>query len=69
LTEKLLAAQRSGIKKVLIPKENVKDLTEIPDKVKDGLEIVSVEILEEAMKHVFGVKLVERKNQKTKKKK
>ena len=54
LNEKLLAAQRSGIKTVLIPKDNVKDLTEIPQRVKDGLTIVPVEKIEEAMKHVFG---------------
>ena len=54
LNEKLLAAQRSGIKRVLIPKDNVKDLTEIPQRVKDGLTIVPVEKIEEAMKHVFG---------------
>ncbi|MCI0706390.1 MAG: endopeptidase La [Ignavibacteriae bacterium] len=53
LNEKLLAAQRSGIKVVLIPKENVKDLAEIPDRVKKGLKIVPVQTIEEAMKHVF----------------
>ena len=53
LNEKLLAAQRSGIKTVLIPKENVKDLAEIPEKVKQGLKIISVETIEEAMKYVF----------------
>ncbi|MBI5464679.1 MAG: endopeptidase La, partial [Ignavibacteriales bacterium] len=56
LNEKLLAAQRSGIKTVLIPKENAKDLTEIPDKVKEGLKIVAVETIEEAAKMVFGKK-------------
>jgi ATP-dependent Lon protease len=56
LNEKLLAAQRSGIKTVLIPEENVKDLTEIPDKVKEGLTIVPIETIEEAMKHVFTSK-------------
>jgi ATP-dependent Lon protease len=56
LNEKLLAAQRSGIKVVLIPKENVKDLAEIPEKVKEGLRIVPVETIEEAMKHVFDGK-------------
>jgi len=40
LTEKLLAAQRSGIKNVLIPKENLKDLTEISNKVKEGIKYV-----------------------------
>ncbi|MCX6123069.1 MAG: endopeptidase La [Ignavibacteriales bacterium] len=56
LNEKLLAAQRSGIKTVLIPKENVKDLTEIPDKVKEGLAIIPIETIEEAMKYVFSSK-------------
>jgi ATP-dependent Lon protease len=54
LNEKLLAAQRSGIKTVLIPQENVKDLTEIPDKVKEGLAIIPIETIEEAMKYVFS---------------
>jgi ATP-dependent Lon protease len=56
LNEKLLAAQRSGIKTVLIPQENVKDLTEISDKVKEGLAIVPIETIEEAMMHVFSRK-------------
>lgn len=42
LKEKLLAALRGGIKMVLIPEENEKDLAEIPDNVKEGLDIVSV---------------------------
>ncbi|MFA5520176.1 MAG: endopeptidase La [Castellaniella sp.] len=42
LKEKLLAAHRGGIKKVLIPEENVKDLAEIPDNVKNHLEIIPV---------------------------
>jgi ATP-dependent Lon protease len=54
LNEKLLAAQRNGIKTVLIPKENEKDLKEIPEKVKEGLRIVSVEKIEDAAKWVFG---------------
>jgi ATP-dependent Lon protease len=54
LNEKLLAAQRSGIKTVLIPKENEKDLKEIPGKVKEGLKIVSIEKIEDAAKCVFG---------------
>jgi ATP-dependent Lon protease len=56
LNEKLLAAQRSGIKTVLIPQENVKDLTEIPDKVKEGLAIIPIETIKEAMKYVFSNK-------------
>lgn len=42
LKEKLLAAQRGGIKTVLIPEQNVKDLAEIPDNVKNTLEIIPV---------------------------
>jgi ATP-dependent Lon protease len=49
LKEKLLAALRGGIKKVLIPEENAKDLAEIPDSVKSGLEIVPVSRMEEAL--------------------
>ncbi|GIT92421.1 Lon protease [Jannaschia pagri] len=53
LKEKLLAALRGGIKTVLIPEENEKDLAELPDSVKDGLEIVVVkhvsEVLERAL--------------------
>jgi ATP-dependent Lon protease len=53
LKEKLLAALRGGIKTVLIPEENAKDLAEIPDSVKNGLEIVPVtrmgEVLERAL--------------------
>ncbi len=56
LNEKLLAAQRSGIATVLIPKENVKDLTEIPAKVKEGLTIIPVDTISEAARHVFGPK-------------
>jgi len=53
LNEKLLAAQRSGITTVIIPKENVNDLSEIPEKVKEGLKIIPVETIEEAAKIVF----------------
>lgn len=54
LNEKLLAAQRSGIKTVLIPKENEKDLKEIPDKVKEGLKIITIETIADAIPYVFG---------------
>src|SRR5690606_35418783 len=53
LKEKLLAALRGGIKKVLIPEENVKDLKEIPDNVKQGLEIVPVSRMGEVLKHAL----------------
>jgi ATP-dependent Lon protease len=49
LKEKLLAALRGGLKTVLIPKENEKDLAEIPDNVKKGLEIVPVTTVDEVL--------------------
>ncbi|WP_417249079.1 endopeptidase La [Celeribacter sp.] len=53
LKEKLLAALRGGIKTVLIPEENVKDLAEIPQNVKDGLEIIPVTHVSEVLKHAL----------------
>jgi ATP-dependent Lon protease len=53
LKEKLLAALRSGIRTVLIPKENEKDLVELPDNVKSGLEIIPVGLAEEVLKHAL----------------
>ena len=53
LKEKLLAALRGGIQKVLIPKDNVKDLADIPDKVLKGLEIVPVNTIEEVLAHAL----------------
>ncbi|MCD1591496.1 endopeptidase La [Qipengyuania citrea] len=53
LKEKLLAALRGGIGKVLIPEENVKDLAEIPANVKDGLEIVPVAHVDEVLAHAL----------------
>jgi|SRR5579871_618957 len=49
LKEKLLAAHRGGIKTVLIPEENVKDLVEIPDNVKNRLEIVPVKWIDKVL--------------------
>ncbi|MBS7538495.1 endopeptidase La [Ancylobacter lacus] len=53
LKEKLLAALRAGIKKVLIPQENAKDLAEIPDNVKNALEIVPVSRMDEVLRHAL----------------
>ena len=50
LKEKLLAAHRAGIKKVLIPKENKKDLSEVPKTVLDAIEIIPVKNVEEVLK-------------------
>ncbi len=49
LKEKLLAAHRGGIKTVIIPKENVKDLQEVPDNVKRGMKIIGVEHVDEVI--------------------
>jgi len=53
LKEKLLAALRGGIKTVLIPSENVKDLADIPDNVKKDLEIIPVMVLDDVLKHAL----------------
>jgi ATP-dependent Lon protease len=53
LKEKLLAALRGGITTVLIPEENVKDLAEIPANVKEGLEIVPVNHVDEVLAHAL----------------
>ncbi len=53
LKEKLLAALRGGIKKVLIPKENEKDLQDIPANVKKGLEIVPVSSIDQVLAHAL----------------
>ncbi|MDF0698990.1 endopeptidase La [Rhizobium sp. MC63] len=53
LKEKLLAALRGGIKKVLIPEENAKDLAEIPDNVKNNMEIIPVSRMGEVIKHAL----------------
>ncbi|MFA4993923.1 MAG: endopeptidase La [Bdellovibrionales bacterium] len=53
LKEKLLAALRGGITTVLIPKENEKDLTEIPDNVKKGMSILLMNTVDEVLKHAL----------------
>ena len=53
LKEKLLAALRAGIKKVMIPEENVKDLAEIPENVKSALEIIPVSRMDDVLKHAL----------------
>jgi len=58
LKEKLLAALRGGIKTVLIPEENVKDLVEIPDNVKQGLEIIPVSHVDQVLERALTERLV-----------
>jgi ATP-dependent Lon protease len=53
LKEKLLAALRAGIKVALIPSENEKDLADIPENVKRGLEIIPVSSVDEVLKHAL----------------
>ena len=53
LKEKLLAALRGGIKTVLIPEDNVKDLVEIPDNVTKGLEIVPVSHVDDVLERAL----------------
>ncbi|RYD30067.1 MAG: endopeptidase La, partial [Sphingomonadales bacterium] len=53
LKEKLLAALRGGIKTVLIPEDNAKDLADIPDNVKNGMEIIPVARIGDVLKHAL----------------
>jgi len=57
LKEKLLAALRGGVKTVLIPQENEKDLADIPDNVKGALEIIPVEHVSEVLTHALTQKI------------
>jgi ATP-dependent Lon protease len=58
LKEKLLAALRGGITTALIPSENVKDLEEIPQNAKDGLEIIPVSTVDEVLRHALTKPLI-----------
>jgi len=68
LNEKLLAAKRNNITTVLIPKENEIDLKEISERVKDGIKIIAIEKVDDAIPYIFpSIKV--KKNGKEKKKK
>lgn len=54
LPEKLMAAQRAGIKKVLIPELNVQDLSEVAEEVREKLEIIPVKRISDVLKQAFG---------------
>ncbi len=58
LKEKLLAALRGGLRTVLIPAENEKDLAEIPDNVKRDLTIIPVAVVDEVLEHALVRPLV-----------
>ena len=68
LKEKLLAALRGGIKKVLIPQANVKDLEEMPKEVLNNLKIVPIATIDEALKECLIIKNSDQINSKTIKK-
>ncbi len=53
LKEKSLAAKRAGIKKILIPQENEKDLEKIPDAVKKAIEFVIVSSMDQVLEHAL----------------
>jgi ATP-dependent Lon protease len=57
LKEKLLAALRGGVKTVLIPKDNEKDLADVPDNVKTALEIIPVANVDEVLKRALTMPL------------
>ena len=54
LPEKLMAAERAGVKTVLIPKENEKDLDDVADEIKEQLKIIPIEKIEDALKIAFA---------------
>lgn len=57
LKEKLLAADRAGIRRVLIPKDNVEDLKEIPQEVRRRIRIIPVESVEDVLREALGITL------------
>jgi len=57
LKEKLIAAERAGITKVLIPKDNVADLKDVPEEVKNKVQIIAVETIEDVLKEALGIAL------------
>ncbi len=57
LKEKLIAAHRAGIKKALIPVDNAIDLKEVPDEVKNDLEIITVETIEDVLREILNIRL------------
>ena len=57
IKEKVLAAHRAGITKILLPKENLEDLKEVPEEVRNELEFVLVETIEEVVKETLDIEL------------
>ncbi len=59
IKEKVIAAHRSGIKKILLPLENKKDLFDVPDEVKKDIQFIFIETIEELIHETLGIKLPE----------
>ena len=59
IKEKVIAAHRSGIKKILLPLENKKDLYDVPDEVKKDIQFIFIETIEELIHETLGIKLPE----------
>ena len=57
IKEKILAAHRAGITKIILPKENVRDLSEVPEDVRSELKFVPVEHIEEVLREALGIDL------------
>ena len=57
IKEKVLAAHRAGIKKVILPQENFNDLDEVPDDVKKEIEFITVETVEDVINQTIGLEL------------
>ena len=59
IKEKVIAAQRSGITKVLLPKDNEKDVSDIPEEVRNALTIIHLSTIEEVLREALGIELPE----------
>jgi ATP-dependent Lon protease len=57
IKEKVLAARRAGIRKILLPRENEKDVKDIPDNVKEELEFKTIDTVEDLIKETLGLEL------------
>ena len=57
IKEKVIAAHRAGIERIILPKENVKDLDDVPDDVKDEIKFIPVETVEDVIKETIGIEL------------
>ena len=57
IKEKVLAAHRAGIKRIILPKDNEKDITDIPEDVQKELEFILVETIEDVIKETIGIEL------------